>query len=52
MLERVTAIFQDIPQLMQRQCEDMALGKIRKGLQEAGNRGPGGGEYVMDDNGL
>ena len=52
MLERVTAILQDLPQLMQRQCEDMALGKIRKDLQEAGNRGSGGGEYVMDDNGL
>ena len=52
MLERVTAILQDMPQLMQRQCEDMVLGRIRKKLQEAGNRGAGGGEYVMDDNGL
>ena len=52
MLERVTAIFQELPQLLQRQCEDMALGKIRKELQEAGNRGAGGGEYVMNDNGL
>ena len=52
MLERVTAILQDMPQLMQRQCEDMVLGRIRKELQEAGNRGAGGGEYVMDDNGL
>ena len=25
MLERVTAILQDMPQLMQRQCEDMIL---------------------------
>ena len=52
MLERVTAILQDMPQLMQRQCEDMVLGRIRKELQEAGNRGAGGDEYVMDDNGL
>ena len=52
MLERVTAILQDMPQLMQRQCEDMVLGWIRKELQETGNRGAGGGEYVMDDNGL
>ena len=52
MLERVTAILQDLPQLMQRQCEDMVLGKIRKELQEAGNRGSGAGEYVVDDNGL
>ena len=37
---------------MQRQCEDMVLGRIRKELQEAGNRGAGGGEYVMDDDGL
>ena len=52
MLERVTAILQDLPQLMQRQCEDMILSKFRKVLQEAGNRGSGGGEYAMDDNGL
>ena len=52
MLERVTAILQDLPQLTQRQCEDMVLGKIRKELQEAGNRGSGSREYVMDDNGL
>ena len=51
-LERVTAIVQDLPQLMQRQCEDMALGRIQKKIQEAGNRGSGGGEYVMDDDGL
>ena len=37
---------------MQRQCEDMVLGKIPEELQEAGNRGSGGGEYVMDANGL
>ena len=52
MLERVTAILQNLPQLMQRQYEDMVLRKIRKELQEAGNRGSGGGEYVLDDNGL
>ena len=51
LLERVTAIFQDFPQLMQRQCEYMVLGRIRKELQEAGNRGSRGGEYVMGDNG-
>ena len=52
MLERVTAIVQDLPQPTQRQCEDVVLGKIRKKPQEAGNRGSGGGEYVIDDNGL
>ena len=52
MLERLTAILQDMPQLMQRQYEDMVLGRIRQELQEAGNRGAGGDEYVMDDNGL
>ena len=30
MLGRVTAILQDLPQLMQGQCKDMVLGKIRK----------------------
>ena len=49
MLERVTAIVQHLPQLVQRQCEDMVLGKIRKELQKAGNRGSGDGEYLMDD---
>ena len=52
MLERVTAILQDLLQLMQRQCEDMVLGRVRKERQEAGNRGARGGEYVMDNNGL
>ena len=52
MQARVTAILQDMPQLMQRQCEDMVLGMIRKELQEAGNRGTGSGEFVIDDNGL
>ena len=35
---------------MQRQCEDVVLGRIRKELQEAGNREAGDGKYVMDDN--
>ena len=52
MLERMTAVLQDLPHLMQIQCQDMVLGRIRKELQEAGNRGSRGGEYVMDDNGL
>ena len=37
---------------MQRQCEDLVLGRVRRELQEAGNRGSGGGKFVMDDNGL
>ena len=38
MLERVTVVLHDMPQLMQRQCEDMVRGRIRGELQEAGNR--------------
>ena len=49
MLDRVTAILQDLPQLVKRQCEDVVLGRIRKNSRK---RGAGGGEYVMDDDGL
>ena len=38
MLGRVTAILQEMPQLTQRQCEDMVHGRIRKQLNEAANR--------------
>ena len=37
---------------MQKQFEDMVVSRNRKDLQEAGNAGALGSEYVMDDNGL
>ena len=52
MLERVTAIVHDFPQLMHRQSKIWYSAGFLKELQEAGNRGSGGGADVMDDNGL
>ena len=52
MLERVAAIVHDFPQLMHRQSKIWYSAGFLKELQEAGNRGSGGGEDVMDDNGL
>ena len=51
-LERVTAILQEVQYLMQRQCQDMVLGRSREELQKEPNRGSEGVEYVMDDNDL